>query len=164
MNRYLLILVTALHLVPHPFGVSPIGATALYASSYSTPRIFWLVPLIPLFIGDLFGGFYVPIVMLFVYAGFAASALIGRMLLAKQRNPRRLGTAVIVAAVVFYFVSNFSMLLAGYYPPTVAGLIACYVNGLPYLGTAMVADAVYCVLLFGGHALIEREQLAAVTA
>ena len=49
-------MVTALHLMPHPFGVSPIGGAALYAGAYGNPRVAWLVPLIPLFVGDLFGG------------------------------------------------------------------------------------------------------------
>ena len=163
MNKFLLILVTALHLVPHPFGVSPIGGTALYAGAYGSSRIAWLIPLIPLFIGDLFGGFYNLTVMFFVYLGFALSTLVGRLLLARHRNMGRFGIAVTAAALIFFVVSNFSIWLAGYYPPTIAGLISCYVNGLPYLGIAMIADAVYCVLLFGGHALIEREQLETAT-
>ena len=44
------------------------------------------------------------------------------------------------------------------YPPTFAGLIACYINGLPYLGMAMAADAIYGLMLFGIHALIEWQQ------
>ena len=30
-------MVTALHLMPHPFGVSPIGGAALYAGAYGNP-------------------------------------------------------------------------------------------------------------------------------
>lgn len=164
MNKLLLVLVTAVHLIPHSFGVSPIGATALYAGAYGKLRIAWLVPLIPLFIGDVFGGFYDLTVMAFVYAGFALSALIGRLLLAARRNSRRYALAVVSAAVVFYLVSNFSIWLVGMFPPTVAGLISCYVNGLPYLGMAIIADAAYCLLLFGAHAMIEREQPETATA
>ena len=97
MNKLLLVLVTAVHLIPHSFGVSPIGATALYAGAYGKLRIAWLVPLMPLFIGDVFGGFYDLTVMAFVYAGFALSALIGRLLLAAHRNSRRFALAVVSA-------------------------------------------------------------------
>ena len=164
MNKLLLALVTVLHLIPHPFGVSPIGGTALYAGAYGNLRVAWLVPLIPLFVGDLFGGFYDVTVMAFVYSGFALSALIGRLLLVGQRNTRCFALAVVSAAVVFFLVSNFSIWLVGMYPPTVAGLLSCYVNGLPYLGTAIIADAVYCLLLFGAHTLIERKHVTVATA
>lgn len=164
MRSILLILVTALHLVPHPFGVSPIGGTALYAGAYGNSRVVWLVPLVPLFIGDLFGGFYDLTVMAFVYLGFALSALVGQRFLARRRDTRRFALAIVSAATVFYLVSNFSIWLVGMYPPTAAGLVSCYVNGLPYLGMAILADAAYCLLLFGAHSMIERSQPVAATA
>lgn len=164
MRSILLILVTALHLVPHPFGVSPIGGTALYAGAYGNPRMVWLAPLVPLFIGDLFGGFYDLTVMAFVYLGFALSALVGQRFLARRRDTRRIASAIVSAAMVFYLVSNFSIWLVGMYPPTAAGLISCYVNGLPSLGTAILADAAYCLLLFGAHTMIERSQPVVATA
>ena len=164
MNRTLLALVSILHLLPHPFGVSPLGGAALYAGAYGNPRIAWLVPLIPLFAGDLLIGFYDPTVMLFVYAGFAISAAIGRLVLAARRSPWRFAAAIPAAAVSFYLVSNFSIWLVGMYPPTASGLVSCYVNGLPYLGIAVLADAAYCLLLFGGHALIGSGRPAAAPA
>ncbi len=164
MNKFLIALATVLHFIPHPFGVSPIGGTALYAGAYGPARISWLVPLIPLLLGDLFGGFYNITVMMFVYLGFALSAVTGRLLLSKRRNTRRFASAVVSAAVVFYLVSNFSIWFVGMYPPTFAGLIACYVNGLPYLAIAMAADAIYCGLLFGIHAIFNRQQPRVATA
>ena len=55
-------------------------------------------------------------------------------------------------------VSNFAIWLLGMYPATMSGLLQCYVNGLPYLGQAMLADAAYCFVLFGLHAAIEQRQ------
>ena len=164
MKKSLIALVTVLHLVPHPFGVSPIGATALYSGAYANPRIAWLVPLIPLFFGGAIAGFYDVTVMLFVYAGFALSTIVGRLLLSKRRNLGRYSAAVATGAFVFFLVSNFAIWFVGMYPPTVAGLVSCYVNGLPYLATAVAADAVYCGLLFGLHALIDRHAPAPVPA
>ncbi|MDX1404191.1 MAG: DUF6580 family putative transport protein [Woeseiaceae bacterium] len=163
MNRLLLTSVSLLHFLPRPFGATPIGAIALYSGAYGNARIAWLTPLVPLFIGDLIGGFYNVTVMVFVYLGFALSAVVGRLLLSRERSARRIAVAIMAAAVIFYLVSNFSIWLVGMYPATLAGLIACYVNGLPYLGIALVADSAYCLLLFGAHALIERERPAAAT-
>jgi len=164
MKKLLVGLVTVLHLIPHPFGVSPVGATALYAGAYGSNRSSWAVPLLPLFVAALLFGFYEPVVMAFVFAGFALSTFAGRWLLRGKRNYKSFGGAVALGATIFYVVSNFSNWLVGYYPPTMAGLIQCYVNGLPYLGQAVLADAAYCFVLFGLHHLIDQHESQVVTA
>lgn len=164
MKKILIGLTTILHLLPHPFGVSTIGATALYAGAYGNKRTAWLVPIIPLTIGAAVAGLYNQIVMAFVFGGFALSTFAGRWFLARERNYKRFGLAVLVGASIFYIVSNFAIWWVGYYPPTAAGLMQCYVNGLPYLGQAMLGDAAYCFVLFGLHGLIERQGHKVVTA
>ena len=158
MKKYLVALVACLHILPHPFGVSPIGAMALYSGAFARPQIMWLVPLVPLFLADLLGGFYDPVVMLFVYLGFALSTLSGRVLLSRRQSLPRHGLAIVAGAVIFYLLSNFSIWLVGMYPQTSAGLVLCYVNGLPYLGAAIVANSIYSVVLFGLHEVIDRRQ------
>lgn len=164
MNRLVLILASIAHLIPHPFGVSSVGATALYAGAYGDKRVSWAVPIVLLLIGNAIFGFYDFRVLAFVYAGFALSTFAGRWLLSQERNYWRYGSAVAIGATVFFLVSNFAIWLVGMYPPTVAGLVLCYVNGLPYLGQAAIADAAYCFVLFGLHAWIERRQPDAVVA
>ena len=159
MNRFVLALATLVHLIPHPFGVSSIGATALYAGAYGNKKTSWAIPIIPLLVGNAIFGFYDFRVLGFVYAGFALSTLAGRFLLKKERNYWRYGSAVVIGAIVFFLVSNFAIWLVGMYPPTIAGLVQCYFNGLPYLGQAAVADAAFCFLLFGLHSWIARRQL-----
>jgi hypothetical protein len=159
MNKFLIGLATVIHLIPHPFGVSPIGATALYAGAYGSAGRAWLVPLVPLLAAGLVFGFDGPIIVLaFVFAGFALSALIGRRLLAQKKTALRFGSAVGISATVFFLVSNFSIWFVGYYPPTVEGLVQCYVNGLPFLLMAAATDAAYCVVLFGLHELVQRSR------
>ena len=158
MKKLLLGLVTVLHLIPHPFGVSPIGATALYAGAYGSRQTSWAVPLLPLFVANLAFGFYDPVVTAFVYAGFALSSLAGRWLLRGDRGYARFGGAVAAGATIFFVFSNFSVWLVGMYPPTITGLMQCYVNGLPYLGQAMLVDAAGCFVLFGLHYAITHSQ------
>lgn len=164
MNKLLIALATVAHLIPQPFGVSSIGATALYAGAYGPKRTSWAIPLIPLFIGSLVFGFYDLTVMAFVFGGFALSTFAGRWFLARERNYSRYGAAVAVGATIFFLVSNFSIWLVGMYPPTLAGFVQCYINGLPFLGQAMLADSAYCFVLFGLHVWIERRQTAAALA
>lgn len=164
MNKLLLVLATVAHIAPHPFGVSSVGASALYAGAYGDQRISWLTPIGILLIGNLLFGFYEPMILAFVYAGFALSALIGRWLLAKNRSRARFTVAIAMAATLFFLLSNFAVWLAGYYPPTMDGLMLCYWNGLPYLGLAMLADAAYCFVLFGLHSVIEQRATKPVLA
>ena len=148
MHYVILILAGLIRLIPHPWNFTPIGSIGLFAGTWCSPKIAWAIPLIPLFVGDLIGGFYDPFIMVFVYAGFALSAVIGRLFLARKRTALRFGGAVTVNAVVFYLVSNFPVWLT-YYPRNVAGLIECYVMGLPYLGNMVLGDAVFVAILFG---------------
>ena len=162
MNRWIVILAWTIHCLPHPFGVSTIGATALYAGAYGTRSTAWLIPLAPIALAALFTMEYPTVVMLCVFVGFALATVIGRYCLATRRSPARFGAAVLGAAVTFYLVSNFGVWLAGYYPLTPEGLSACYLAGLPFLGLSIVADGVYTALLFGLHALAgERASRAA---
>ncbi|MFN2329611.1 MAG: DUF6580 family putative transport protein [Chromatocurvus sp.] len=153
MNRFIILLAWVMHWLPHPFGVSTIGATALYAGAYGNRGTAWLVPLAPLALVALFTSAYPTTVMLCVFAGFALATAIGRRCLSRRRSPARFTVAVIAAAVIFYLVSNLGVWLAGYYPATPAGLLACYIAGLPFLGLSLIADTVYSALLFGLHAL-----------
>ena len=164
MKKILLVLATLVHLLPHPFGVTPIGALALYAGACGDRRRSWLIPLLPVALGAAIVGLFDPIVMIFVFAGFALSTQAGRWLLARDRSLSRYAAAIVAGASIFFLLSNFSVWLAGFYPPTAAGLAECLANGLPFLFRALAADAAYCCLLFGAHELIERSAEAPAVA
>ena len=163
MNRLVIALATLIHILPHPFGVSSLGATALYSGANGS-RFFWATPLIPLTLAALIFGFYEPLVMIFVFAGFMFSSFAGRWFLRDSRSYGRFASAVTIGAAIFYGVSNLGIWLAGFYPLTAAGLFQCYVNGLPFLGQSMLADAAFCFVLFGAHSALERRQAKTVNA
>lgn len=149
MPVYALVILVALsRLVPHPMNVTPIGALGLFSGAYLRSRGAWFVPLCAVLIGDAFLGFYNPVVMVSVYLGFVTSVLIGRGFLFRRRSSARLASAVVLAAVAFYLLSNFGMWLAAY-PWTAEGLVSCYVNGLPFFASSLLGDAIYSALLFG---------------
>lgn len=148
---YLLVLLIAFsRLAPHPSGFTPIGALGLFSGAYMKQRWSWTVPLTALLIGDAITGFYNSLIMISVYIGFAASACVGRILLGKKRTITRMGSAIFVSALIFYILSNASSWWV-YYPHTVDGLLLCYINGIPYFGRALLADAFYCCILFGAY-------------
>ena len=151
----MIVLAAAVRIVPHPWNFTPIGAMALFSGAmFRDRRIAFLFPLAALFAGDLFGGLYR--LMPVIYASFAVNVLIGRWL-AGHRSVARIGGAVFLGALQFFLVTNFAMWLAfDTYPRTPAGLGACYLGGLPLVGNTLAGDMVYAALFFGVFALAER--------
>jgi len=156
MNIFLVIFAVVARLVPHPWNITPIGAFGLFAGTKMSLRQAWLVPIAALLVGDLISGFYSFTVMAGVYLGFLAAPFIGRFLIRDDESPLQILGAVGVNALVFFLLSNFAVWAAGYYPPTVEGLLACYVAGLLYMGISALGDGFYCALLFGGQAAFRR--------
>ena len=151
----LIILAAAMRMVPHPWNIAPIGALGLFAGAYLTTRSSWLVPIVALLVGDLLIGTYSSIVMVFVYSGFAVSAVVGRTFLSQQRNTTRIGASVFGSAFIFFLLSNFGVWIA-YYEHSWAGLATCYINAIPFFGRSLVGDAFYAIVLFGSYELLNQ--------
>ena len=148
-------LAAASRLIPHPPNVTPVAALALFGGAhFADRRLAVLVPLAALLVGAFVIGFHelVP----FVYGGFALIAVLG-FWLRGRRSAGRITGAALGGSVTFFLVSNFGVwLLLGTYPMTPAGLVACYVAGLPYFWNTLLGDLVFTGVLFGGFALLER--------
>ncbi len=140
--------VAVARLLPHPFNVTPIGALALFAGAYISDKRFMLLPLAALLIGDLLTGLYALTVMAAVYAGFACSAMVGRAVLRQKRTPLRFIAGVLLGAISFYLISNIGMWWVAY-PISLQGLLACWIDGLPFLLRTIAGDFMYGVLIFG---------------
>jgi Family of unknown function (DUF6580) len=147
--------------LPHPWNFTPVGAMALFGGAkLRNPWAAFLFPLSALFFGDVtvgvhrFSGFYqvIPI----VYLSFCVSVLIGRLFRNRQ-SPLGLSAATLLGATQFFLVTNFPMwVFFDTYAKTPAGLLRCYVAGIPFFGNTLLSDSLYVVVLFGGFALVER--------
>ena len=150
-----MILLAALsRLVPHPWNFSPLEAMALFAGAHIARRwVSMLVPLLALFISDLFLGFYNDIWV--TYLCFALIALAGRWL--RDAGAIKIAVFGLASATGFFIVSNFSVWALGtMYPHTASGLFSCYVSAIPYFHNQLAGVAFYSVVLFGGYALLQR--------
>jgi hypothetical protein len=154
----LLILVAAAsRFLPHPPNVACVGAIGLFAGCYLTGRRAYLVPLAILLASDVIGqilaipgmGFYQPVAMAMVYAGAVAAVPVGRWIGRSQRLLLGIPAGSLVASTLFYATSNFGVWLAGWYQMSFAGLIACYVNALPFFGYTVAGDLAFSAVLFG---------------
>lgn len=151
----LIVAAAAMRLLPHPANVAPIGALALFSGTYLERRLFYLVPLAALFLGDLHLGLYHAGTMGAVYLGFLASAFVGRGLLRGRYSGGRVAVAVGAGALVFWLISNLGVWLF-FRPLTPSGLALCYLDALPFLGRSLLGDALYAAALFGTYQLTRR--------
>ena len=135
------------HLVPHDMGVSTVGAVGMLCAAY-LPRTYLMLPvLISLAVVDLLHGGYGALAMSFVYLGHVLAAYAARPVLGRV-TPAGVVAAALVSAVVFYLVSNLTTMAMHYYPNTLAGWTACYLNGLPYLARGFAANLLFGALFF----------------
>jgi hypothetical protein len=154
--------------IPHPPNFTPIAAMALFGGAqFSSKRAAFLVPLAGLFLSDLVLGLY-PITPV-VYGSFALTVCLG--LWVRHASVRRIAFAVVASAVLFFVLTNFGVwAIDRLYPKTPAGLLDCYVAGIPFFRNTLLGDLLYSALLFGGLALAEsrfirlREKAPAVAA
>jgi hypothetical protein len=151
----LIFIAAAVRILPHPWNFTPIGAMAVFSGSVFRHRwAAFVLPLAALFAGDLFVGLYK--LMLIVYASFALSVAVGRWL-AHSRTVARIGGAVFLGSLQFFFVTNFAVwALSDFYPKTAAGLSTCFANAVPYFWNTLAGDIFYATVLFGGYAVAEH--------
>ena len=96
-------------------------------------------------------------------ATFAIYPLVGAMLVRRTQNPLRIASGALLASALFFLVSNFESWLgqAMPYPYTVAGLLECYSQGLPFYKGTLLGDIICTGSLFAAHALLSRHYFPA---
>lgn len=150
-----ILVAAALRLVPHPPNFSPIGAMALFGGAYFGRRaLAFAAPLGALLLSDAILGFHsgVP----YVYGSVALVVLLG-WAVAKRMTALTIAGAALASSILFFAVTNFGTWATGeIYPPTLAGLAACYVAAIPFFQNTLAGDLFFSALLFGGFALLER--------
>jgi hypothetical protein len=151
----MVVFAAVVRIVPHPWNLAPVGAMALFSGAVIRNRVVaFLFPLAVLAAGDLFIGFHVLVPV--VYASFLVSVGIG-FWLRENRTIVRLGGAVLVGAVQFFLITNLGVwMFLNSYPKSFAGLVACYVAGIPLFWNTLAGDVFFSGILFGALFLAER--------
>lgn len=139
--------------LPHPPNFTPIAAIALLSSKgFNNRWVVFLIPIVSLFISDLFIGLHATIP--FVYISFILIALLG--LYIKKINI----VSVLLSSTIFFLVSNFGVWLL-YYPISIEGLVQCYTLALPFFFNTVLGDLVYgALLIYPFYALQRRNKFA----
>jgi hypothetical protein len=137
---------------------------ALFGGAYfADRRLALLVPLAAMAVSDLIIGFHG--LLWLVYACVALSTVLGFGLRGKVR-PVRVAAYGVLGSTLFFVFTNFGVWLgSSMYPQTWAGLVECYVAGIPFYKNTLAGTLFYSAVLFGGFALLRQRlpQLRAQT-
>ncbi len=135
--------------LPHPPNFTPIAALALVGGSYLDRRYGFALPLVALFVSDLFLGFHD--LMAYVYGSFLLVGLLG-VWVGKTKSVQRMVSATLTGSIVFFVVTNFGVWIGGsgiIYPMTIDGLLECYTMAIPFFRNALLGDVFFAGVLFG---------------
>ena len=139
--------------LPHPPNFTPIAAIALLSTKgFANRWVAFLIPIVSLFISDLFLGLHTTIP--FVYGSFILIALLGRYV--KKINI----LTVLLSSSIFFLVTNLGVWLL-HYPLSVKGIFQCYILALPFFLNTVIGDLVYgALLIYPFYALQKRNRFA----
>jgi hypothetical protein len=171
----LMMLIAAMtRLIPHYPNFTALGAVALFGGAYLSRKWAFIVPIVALFVSDLFLNnliyarqfpeVYDGFVLftpggLSIYIAFAAVVIIGMIALRKVNVRSVLGTSVL-AAVVFFLVTNFAVWAGtGIFPKNATGLMACYAAGIPFFWNTMLGNLFFGSILFGIYEYVNQKGL-----
>ena len=152
--------------LPHPYNFTPLIAVTLLSSHAISNRILALiVPLLGFWLSDLFmnniiyAGYYSDFTifssgMIWTYGAIVLVGFMGSSFI-KKISSGKIVLASLSGSTIFYIISNFGVwAFSPMYAKSVAGLIQCYALALPFYGTSLIGDLLYCSLLFGAYQLV----------
>lgn len=137
--------------------VSPIAAMALFAGAqFTDKKLAFVVPFAALLISDLVLGMHST--MLFVYAAFALTVVVG-IYIAKRQTVFSVIFAAIGTSLSFFLITNAgAWLMYDTYSAGFTGLIESYIAGIPFYQNTLMGDLFFNAILFGGYAFITQNK------
>jgi len=146
-------------LLPHLPNVSPVAAMALFGGAYfADRRTAFIVPFVALFLSDLILGLHNS--MIFVYAGFALTVVIGFALKGRV-GVTSTAFAVIASSVLFFVLTNFgAWMTSGLYAKSAQGLMQAFAAGIPFFQNSLLGNLVFAAIIFGGYHLLKNNVAA----
>jgi hypothetical protein len=150
----------ASRLFPHPPSMTMVTAVIVASSIYLGLRPAVGITLLLLLVSDLLiGGYELP-VMASVYVSFLLSAGIGA-LIARTRSVSHRALLLACSSLLFFLITNAAVwYFTPWYAKDMAGLMASYALGLPFLKNMLIGDFLYTPALLAGIAYVLRQPRA----
>ena len=141
-------------IIPHPSNFTPILAVAVFVPLIMKNKLVAIpVTLGAMLIGDLYWGFHS--FMFWTY---------GAVILATQLKFRNVFGNAVLASIIFFLVTNFSVWLSGYYGLTLAGLWTCYVMAIPFFGNTLLGTLFYTGIFWLVRLIVSKRLTSAYTS
>ncbi len=163
MNKKFITIVTLIAIaalsrfLPFQSNFSPMGAIALFSGAFIANRYLAVaLPLIALFISDIFIGLY-GAGMIPVYTCTALFSVIG-IFVTNKNNPLSILGSSLLGSIIFYLVTNFVFVYSAdnmLYPHSFAGVFQSYFAALPFFKSSVQSDILFTILLFGAYYLLK---------
>jgi hypothetical protein len=143
-------------LLPHPANFAPIGAIALFGGLYLPKRWAIILPLVAMFVSDIFIGFYTWQIMVSVYGSFILAGLIG-LWARTHKTFFNIVSSSILISISFYLFTNAAVCFFGtMYTHNFSGLMQSYFMAIPFFRNSLLGDLFYTGILVGGFELVRR--------
>ena len=149
----LIVLSVASRFLSLPPNFSPIMAVALFSGViFANRKLALLIPMAAMLISDIALGLHST--MVGVYLSFGLIAILGMRI--KNVSFKGVFGSSILAALLFFVITNFAVWCAGWYGYTFEGLVTCYAMAIPFFRATLASSILYSGLLFGGFYLAAR--------
>ncbi|OGE82758.1 MAG: hypothetical protein A3B10_01890 [Candidatus Doudnabacteria bacterium RIFCSPLOWO2_01_FULL_44_21] len=150
---FFILLGAVMRVIPHPANFAPIAAIALFGGVYLDKKQAVIVPLLAMAISDFFIGFDSMQSRLMVYGSFMLIGFIG-LWVKRRKNIATVMGGSLIGSVIFYLITNFAFFYSPtMYPHNWQGVIASYINALPFFRNTVLGDLFYVGVLFGVYEL-----------
>ena len=152
----LILLAGFIRLIPHPWNFTPLLAACIFSGRKIKPiGLAIFVPLLAIFLGDTFIGFYSG--MVWVYAGYIFTISIS-VYFRKSNTLNSKLLNVVFGSFIFFIISNFSVWISGLlYPLNIVGFSECYIAAIPFYKNTLFGTILYSGIFFGIAEILERK-------
>lgn len=158
----LILMAGAFRLIPHPWNFTPILAVCIFSGYKIKPMgLALFLPLLTIFLGDLFIGIYEG--MVWVYAAYIAAIAIAIFTNKSNSVQSKVGN-VIIGSISFFIISNFGVWMSGLlYPKNIDGLMVCYVAAIPFFKNTFLGTVIYSFGFFTIAETLEKYDIAVMS-
>lgn len=154
MAYFFILLGALLRVIPHPANFAPIAAIALFGGVYLDKKQALLLPLAAMAVSDVFLGFDSFASRFMVYGSFLLIGLIG-LWVRRHKNFASIIGATLAGSILFYLITNFAYFYpVSMYAHNLQGILASYVNALPFFRNTLLGDLFYVGAFFGAYELV----------
>ena len=140
----------------------PVMAIAMFAGFlFHRPALAFATIFAGLLVSDALIGFYDIRVSMVVYLALLCPVVAGFFVNRWKHNSSKASLGVLgfagLAAVNFYVLTTLAVWICfDWYPSSFAGLATAFAMGLPFFKWTLMSNIVFCTLLFGSVALVNR--------